>query len=298
MDGAGVSSGLRKAAVLPALLLCASLVGPAHPGTTPVPHTDALPDALSRAVDSSALGPGSPVPYDDAPVGPYAATEAALVDVNCRLRGGTGAGTGIVLGSDGVAVTNNHVVAEAISITATDLGNGRRYPVVVVARDPARDVAVIRLVGAAGLAVAPLGDSDQLEVGDPVTALGNAGGRGGAPTVTTGEVTALDQSIVSDDDYTHRSRRLREMIEVSAAVPAGDSGGALLGGSGVIGMNTAEGPHAGFAVPINTVLAIARSSDTEAVPTAIRRAGPPPSPGPAAAADERATRLLRGAPPG
>jgi S1-C subfamily serine protease len=211
---------------------------------------------VDTAVIGRAVSVG--VAVSPAEVGPYASTEAGLVDIDCGLRDGSAAATGIVLGSNGVAVTNNHVVAKAISIAATDLADGRRYPVVVLVRDASRDVAVIQLVGAAGLAVAPIGDSDQLKVGDPVTAIGNAGGRGGAPTVTTGEVTALGRSIISTDDYTHQHRHLRGMVEVSASVPSGDSGGALLGASGVVGMNTAAGPDSGFAIPINTVVAIAR----------------------------------------
>jgi S1-C subfamily serine protease len=217
--------------------------------------------------------PGLPTPLPAAirgvagetPLGPYAATEAGLVDVNCRLRGGSAAGTGIVLESDGVVVTNNHVVARAISISATNLVDGRRYPAVVVLRDTDHDVAVLRLIGAARLPVAPLADSDQLLVGDRVTALGNAGGRGGPPTVTTGAVVALDQSIVSSDDSTDQAQRLHGMIEVSAPMPAGDSGGALLGTAGVVGMNTAEGPHSGFAIPIKTVLAVARTAEDRAM---------------------------------
>ena len=190
----------------------------------------------------------------------------SLVDLTCVRSNGSARGTGIVLSPDGVVATNNHVVARAVSISATDVGNGRQYPVVVLSSDPGKDIAVIRLVGATGLAVASLGNSDQLRVGDRVTALGNAGGRGGAPTVTTGAVIALDRSIVSDDRKSHTSHRLRAMIEVSASIPPGDSGGALLGAAGVVGMNTAQGPHSGFAIPINTVL------------TAVRAAGVGPAP--------------------
>lgn len=223
-----------------------------------------------------------------------AASEAGLVDVDCVVRGGTAAGTGIVLDAGGLAVTNNHVVANAISMSATDLGNRHRYPVIVLVRDPGHDVAVIRLVGAARLAAAPLGDSDQLRVGDPVTALGNAGGRGGAPTVTTGVVTALGRSIVSADDFTHQAHHLNAMIEVSASVPAGDSGGALLGVSGVVGMNTAQGPHSGFAIPIDTVLSIAHASDFAAMPTGTHGWDAPRRSRPAGMGETGAVALLNG----
>ena len=279
---------LQTAATLSVIVACVQLAGTAHSRAAWVPPGDVAVAALDTAVVGREFGGG--VAVSAAQVGPYTSTEAGLVDVDCRLRGATGAGTGIVVRSDGVVVTNNHVVASAISITATDLADGRRYPVVVLLRDPGRDVAVIRLVGAAGLAVAPLGNSDRLEVGDPVTALGNAGGRGGPPTVTSGAVTALDRSIVSDDDYTHQSRRLRGMIEVSASMPAGDSGGALLGSSGVVGMNTADGPQSGFAIPINTVLAIARGVETGA--DGPRGAG---GSSPVSAGEEHAVALLNDA---
>jgi S1-C subfamily serine protease len=212
-----------------------------------------------EALDASLVGSApaiSPVVGVEQ-VGPYESTVAGLVDVNARIPGGTAAGTGIVLSPDGVVVTNNHVVVKASTIVATDLADGRDYPVTVLGRDPGHDVAVIRLIGASGLPVAPIGDSDQLKVGDRVAAIGNAGGRGGRPTITTGEVTALDQSIVAADDSTHQRRRLHGMIQVSASVQPGDSGGALVGATGVIGMNTATSPGAGFAIPINTVIAIA-----------------------------------------
>jgi S1-C subfamily serine protease len=233
----------RKAAVLSAVVACAvfTVLGCPHASSE-------QPVRLDLAGVNTALSAE--------PVGPSAAAAAALVDIDCHLRDGGSSGTGIVIGSDGVVVTNNHVVTGALSISATALADGHRYPVVVVGRDPVRDIAVIKLVGALGLPVAPLGDSDRLKVGDPVAALGNAGGRGGPPSITSGAVIALDRSIVSDDDN-HNSRRLRGMIEVSAAMPQGDSGGALVGPSGVIGMNTAESPNSGFAIPINVVLNVA-----------------------------------------
>ncbi|HEX4252687.1 MAG TPA: trypsin-like serine protease, partial [Pseudonocardia sp.] len=81
------------------------------------------------------------------------------------------------------------------------------------------------------------------------------GGRGGAPTITTGEVVALDRSVVARDDYRHSSHQLRGLIEVDASVRPGDSGGPLVGTAGVIGMDTAASDQSGFAIPINTVMA-------------------------------------------
>lgn len=293
IDGDGRGHRWRVAAGVSALVLCVGLLGVSHAGGV----SGRGGAASTAAVDAGAIGPRMPAVEDvsyEAEVGPVAETESALVDVDCRVRGGTTAGTGIVLGANGVVVTNNHVVAKAISISATDLGNRRRYPVVVLRRDPGHDVAVIQLVGATGLAVAPLGDSDHLRVGDGVTAVGNAGGHGGAPMVTTGVVTALGRSIVSADEYTHQSHHLSEMIEVSASVPAGDSGGALLGVSGVVGMDTAQGPGSGFAIPIDTVLSIARESESAALPADAHRWVPGPASKPVGGGRAGAVALLNG----
>lgn len=296
IDGIGVGHWWQVAASVSALVMCAALPVPSHTVKAPEHRYVASMTAAAAAVIKRM--PIAENLADDAEAGPVAATESALVDVNCRVRGGTTAGTGIVLSANGLVVTNYHVVAKAISIFATDLGNRHRYPVVVLRRDPGHDVAVIQLVGASGLAVAPLGDSDQLRVGDGVTALGNAGGHGGAPMVTTGVVTALGRSIVSADEYTHQSHHLSGMIEVSAAVPAGDSGGALLGASGVVGMDTAQGPGSGFAIPIDTVLGVARGSESAALPAAAHRWFSPPPSRPVGGGRADAAALLNGSPTG
>jgi S1-C subfamily serine protease len=178
-----------------------------------------------------------------------------VVDINTRLPKAAGAGTGIVLDATGVVVTNNHVVDGATAITATDPNDGRTYRADVVGTDPHHDIALLRLTGATALPVAVLGNSDNVQVGDHVEAIGNARGRGGAPTITTGEVISLDRSVVARDDYQHSSHQLRGLIEVDASVQPGDSGGPLVGTAGVIGMDTAASDQSGFAIPINTVLA-------------------------------------------
>ena len=117
----------------------------------------------------------------------------ALVDVNVTssFRGVAGAGTGVVLSSDGEVLTNNHVIDGATRVTATDSGNGRTYEAKVVGYDPSHDLAVIQLQGASGLTTATLGDSSKLSVGDKVLGLGNAGGAGGAPSRAGGTITRL-----------------------------------------------------------------------------------------------------------
>jgi S1-C subfamily serine protease len=200
-----------------------------------------------------------------------------VVDINTRLPKAAGAGTGIVLDATGVVVTNNHVVDGATAITATDPNDGRTYRADVVGTDPHHDIALLRLTGATALPVAVLGNSDNVQVGDHVEAIGNARGRGGAPTITTGEVIALDRSVVARDDYQHSSHQLRGLIEVDASVQPGDSGGPLVGTAGVIGMDTAASDQSGFAIPINTVLATVHrlAVDPTASPPGRGRATPP-----------------------
>jgi S1-C subfamily serine protease len=169
--------------------------------------------------------------------------DPALVDIVTTLgyQGGKAAGTGIVLTSNGEVLTNNHVIRGATSIKVTDVGNGRTYTAKVVGYDASRDVAVIQLQNASGLTTANLGDSSSVQTGDAVTALGNAGGKGGTPSVATGAVTALNQSITASDEGSGaNSEQLSGLIETNADIQPGDSGGALVNSYGqVIGMNTA-----------------------------------------------------------
>jgi S1-C subfamily serine protease len=169
--------------------------------------------------------------------------DPALVDVVSTLgnQGASAAGTGIVLTSNGTVLTNNHVVRGATSIKVTDVGNGRTYTAKVVGYDATKDVAVIQLQNASGLTTANLGDSSSVQSGDSVTALGNAGGKGGTPSVATGTVTALNQGITASDEGSgSNSEQLTGLIETNANIQPGDSGGALVNSYGqVIGMNTA-----------------------------------------------------------
>jgi S1-C subfamily serine protease len=169
--------------------------------------------------------------------------DPALVDVVSTLgdQGASAAGTGIVLTSNGTVLTNNHVIRGATSIKVTDVGNGRTYTAKVVGYDASKDVAVIQLQNASGLTTANLGDSSSVQAGDAVTALGNAGGKGGTPSVATGAVTALNQGITASDEGSGvNSEQLTGLIETNADIQPGDSGGALVNSFGqVIGMNTA-----------------------------------------------------------
>ena len=145
-----------------------------------------------------------------------------------------------MLSSNGVVLTNNHVINGATAIKVTDIGNGKTYTATVVGYDASHDVAVIQLQGASGLTTASLGNSSTVQTGDNVTALGNAEGKGGTPSVASGTVTALNQSITASDELSGVSEQLTGLIETNAPIQPGDSGGSLVNSYGqVIGMDTA-----------------------------------------------------------
>jgi S1-C subfamily serine protease len=200
--------------------------------------------------------------------------DPALVDVVSTEgdQGAVAAGTGIVLTSNGTVLTNNHVIRGATSIKVTDVGNGRTYTAKVVGYDASHDVAVIQLQNASGLTTASLGDSSSVQTGDSVTALGNAGGKGGTPSVATGTVTALNQGITASDEGSGvNSEQLTGLIETNADIQPGDSGGALVNSYGqVVGMNTAassgtqvqsqsaQSAEQAYAIPIDKAESIAK----------------------------------------
>jgi S1-C subfamily serine protease len=175
-------------------------------------------------------------------------------------------GTGMVLTSNGLVLTNNHVIKGSTRVVVQPVTGGRKYDAQVVGTDNSHDVALLRLIGASGLKTVQPGDSNQVRLGDPVVALGNAGGNGGTPTVTNGTITALKRSITASDSGSGSSERLTGMFQTNAPIAEGDSGGALANAAGqVIAMNTAansqniggSGTSQGFSIPINRALSIA-----------------------------------------
>ena len=194
------------------------------------------------------------------------AEQAGVVTITTVLGYGAGeaAGTGIVLTASGEILTNNHVIDDATSITVTVVGTGTSYAASVVGTDPTDDIAVLRLTGASGLTTATLANPvtmADLAVGDAVTAVGNAGGTGSL-TAATGTVVALDQDITASDETGTDAEQLTGLIQVDAAIEAGDSGGPLYADGLVVGIDTAASSgrtatSAGFAIPISTATAIA-----------------------------------------
>jgi serine protease Do len=164
----------------------------------------------------------------------------------------TGVGSGIVVSSTGLILTNYHVVdgAQSLSVATED---GQTLDATVVTTDPTHDLAVIKTKGGT-LTAAPLGDSSQLLVGQTVLAIGSPLGEF-TETVTRGIVSALDRSITVADQATGTSKNLSGLIQTDAAINPGNSGGPLINEQGqVIGINSAVSQQAegiGFAIPIN-----------------------------------------------
>ena len=238
------------------------------------------PASNSSAAPPRSSSPFSPPPSVPGPGGGGSGTSSSeqaivakvrpglvVIDTTLQYNSEQAAGTGMVISHDGLVLTNNHVIEGSTSIKATDLGNGQTYTAKVLGYDVTGDIALLQLQNASGLPIVPLGDSATVKTGDSVVAMGNADGQN-AIVPATGQVTALNQTITAGDQGgTITSETLHGMIETNADIVSGDSGGALANSAGqVIGMNTAgnnvsfpgQQSAAGFAIPINTALSVAR----------------------------------------
>ncbi|WP_434810054.1 S1C family serine protease [Microbacterium sp. bgisy189] len=169
------------------------------------------------------------------------------------------AGTGMVLTSDGLILTNNHVIDDSTEITVTIASTGETYTATLVGADAENDVALLQIDDASGLETVTL-DTDAESIGDAVTAVGNADG-GGVLMAADGEITDLESTVTTSSPATTEGESLDGMIEIVADVVSGDSGGALLDSDGeVIGMTTAasvgSATTVAYAVPIEDALSI------------------------------------------
>lgn len=188
-----------------------------------------------------------------------------VIDTVLAYQDGAATGTGMVIGANGVVLTNNHVIKGATTIRVVVPRSGRTYKARVLGYSVGADVAVLKLVDASGLATVQLGNSSTVRRGHAVTAVGNAGGTGTLVT-SRGSVTALDRTITVRDEQ-GGTARLRGLIQIDAELQPGDSGGPLLDRNGrVIGIDSAASVgysfqaagNEGYAVPINRALTLAR----------------------------------------
>ncbi|OGD09671.1 hypothetical protein A2397_03215 [Candidatus Amesbacteria bacterium RIFOXYB1_FULL_44_23] len=164
-------------------------------------------------------------------------------------------GSGFVISSDGLIVTNKHVVSDTSAKYRVITKDDKTYDVQKIYRDPANDLAILK-VEVNGLTEVEMGDSSKLRVGQFVVAIGTALGEF-RHTVTTGVVSGLGRGISAGSPFEGMVERLDNVIQTDAAINPGNSGGPLLNSVGqVIGVNTAvsgEGQNIGFAIPINVI---------------------------------------------
>jgi len=203
--------------------------------------------------------------------------DPGLVDITTTFASTsqTAEGTGMILTSDGLVLTNNHVVEDAQTLSVRDVATNATYVGKVIGYDLTEDVALIQLKDASGLTTIKTANSDKVASGEKIVGIGNAGGVGGTPSFVPGSVVALNQAITAGDETNPAgSERLSGLIEVNAAIEPGDSGGPLVNDKGkVVGMDTAGSDlnggfgfdpgntsgDRGYAIPINTALAIVTS---------------------------------------
>ena len=251
-----------------------------RPGMAVVVATSLLAGALGAGLgagaviatdDDSPAGNGSSAGAADVstatlPDGSVAKVAAkvlpSVVSIQFTGTAGSGTGSGVVIDDSGLIVTNNHVVEEAAnggSLTVS-FQDGTTTSAEIVGRDPSADLAVIRVDGVDNLVPAKLGNSDDLQVGESVIAIGSPLGLNG--TVTTGIVSALNRPVLPDPNSSDDS--VLNAIQTDAAINPGNSGGALVNLDGeLVGINSAiatlgasTGGQSGsiglgFAIPVN-----------------------------------------------
>lgn len=164
-------------------------------------------------------------------------------------------GSGFIVGSDGLIVTNKHVVEMPDATYRVITKDDKTYDVKKIFRDPSNDLAILK-IDASGLPTVEMGDSEKIKVGQMAVAIGTALGEF-RHTVTTGVISGVGRGIDAGSPFEGSAERLDNVIQTDAAINPGNSGGPLLNSSGqVVGVNTAvsaQGQNIGFALPINVV---------------------------------------------
>ncbi|HCC23466.1 TPA: hypothetical protein DF272_04825 [Candidatus Falkowbacteria bacterium] len=170
-----------------------------------------------------------------------------------------GGGTGFIVSADGLILTNKHVVSDEAAEYSVVMADGREFEAKILARDFNNDLAIIK-IEAVDLPVVNLGDSDALELGQTVIAIGYTLGEY-QNTVTKGIISGIDRRVVAGSNF--QADIIDEALQTDAAINPGNSGGPLINLSGeVVGINTAvnrEGESIGFAIPINVAKQVVNS---------------------------------------
>ena len=181
----------------------------------------------------------------------------SVVSIETTSADGGATGSGFVIDANGYLLTNNHVVADSLTIKVL-LNDGREFAARILGRDESYDLAVLK-IEASGLKALQLGDSEKVQVGDPVIAIGSPLGLSG--TVTQGIISAKNRPVTAGDDESDSATSFISALQTDAAINPGNSGGPLVDATGaVIGVNSAiaslgsSGSGSiglGFAIPIN-----------------------------------------------
>jgi putative serine protease PepD len=258
----------RSGSVIAIAALTALLIGGAagYGGATLARRTESA--VIASAGSSATPIPGvtrTPVP---APPPNANTVEVArrVVPATVMIEVGRGTGSGFLIDKEGRIITNNHVVADAAdgSRIRVVLSDGRRLNAVLVGRSPSYDIAVIKVSAAGSLNPVDLGDSDDVQVGEPVVAVGSPLGLPG--TVTQGIVSARNRPVmVNEGSDADSPTAYINAIQTDAPINPGNSGGPLVdSGARVIGVNSAiltlaasRGIGLGFAIPINQAVTVA-----------------------------------------
>jgi S1-C subfamily serine protease len=195
----------------------------------------------------------------------YDVVSPSVVDITATLGydDETASGTGFFVDpKDGLVLTNNHVIRDATSVTVAIPGTQRSYQARIVGADTSADIAVLRITPLPRAPSAPIGDSSAVSVGSTVVAIGNRAGAGGPPVLAPGVISATGRTIQAADGASRFTETLHNMLQTTAKIQPGDSGGPLADSAGaVIGVDTAAGTGgaaAGYAIPINTAMTAER----------------------------------------
>jgi putative serine protease PepD len=183
----------------------------------------------------------------------------STVDIQVRLAQGIGEGSGVILTADGNVLTNNHVVAGSTGPIRVTLADGSEHQASVVGTSPSYDLAVIKIAGVQNLTPAVLGQSNSLQIGQPVVAIGSPQGLTG--TVTTGIISAFNRTVATQGENGGPSV-VYNGLQTDAPINHGNSGGPLVNLDGqIIGINSAiagdNSTGLGFAIPVDQAKRVA-----------------------------------------
>ncbi len=192
--------------------------------------------------------------------------QESVTSLSGRTRTSRAAGTGLIIDTNGLILTNKHVVPDGVSSVQVFTSDGTKYDnATVIGRDPLNDIAVIKVTNPKNFVVASLGDSDSVRTGQKVIAIGNALGQF-QNTVTSGIISGMGRPVEAGSSDGGYSEQLSNLFQTDAAINSGNSGGPLLNFNGeVIGINTAvaaDAQNIGFAIPINETKGIIDSVKT------------------------------------